>query len=76
MTILNKISGPLLSLDDACKMANITKTTLYNYVSLGHLELQFEGGMVYYRDLLRASWVAKQNQMKNGLRGAYGRRSK
>jgi hypothetical protein len=74
--MINKTSGPLLSLEDACKMANITKTSLYSYVSLGYLKLEFDGGMVYYRDLLRASWIAKQNQIANGKRSAYGRRDK
>lgn len=72
----NAVAGPLMSLDDATRLAGITKSTLHNYVNQGHLQLQFEGGMVYYRDLLRASWLAKQNQMKNGVAGAYKRKAK
>jgi predicted site-specific integrase-resolvase len=71
----NNNLGPLLTLGDAADRAGISKATIYNYVNLGYLEVHFEGGMVYYRDLLRASWEAKQNQMKNGSTRAYGRGS-
>lgn len=57
--------GPLVTINDAAKMAEIHKATISKYVQEGWLDLQFEGTMVYYRDLLRASWIAKQNQMKN-----------
>jgi phage pi2 protein 07 len=76
LQLTNKTAGPMMSLDDACEKAGISKATLYNYVNQGHLELQFDGGVVYYRDLLRASWLAKQNQMKNGVEGAYKRKAK
>lgn len=63
--------GPLLLINEAVEMAGITRYTLTKYVKAGYLDLQFGGEMVYYRDLLRASWVAKQNQQKNS--GSYQR---
>lgn len=57
--------GPFLLIKDAIKMADITRNTLMKYVNAGYLELHYNGQMVYYRELLEASWIAKKNQMKN-----------
>lgn len=57
-------NGPLLTISDAAKQAGITKATIYSYIQKGYLPTHMEGFMVYYRDLLRASWTAKQLHLK------------
>jgi hypothetical protein len=61
----NKVSGPLLTVNEACAKAGISLTSLRSYVKKGHLEVHFEGGMVYYRDLLRAAWTVANGKKRS-----------
>jgi hypothetical protein len=60
MTNLNQTKGPFLTVEEAATMAGINRATINNYAKRGYLELHHEGGMVYYRDLLRAAWSNTQ----------------
>lgn len=63
-----KSRGPFVPVGDAVKMADISMQSLRNYVDKGYLELHFAGGMVYYRELLEAAWMAKQDHLNNSGR--------
>jgi DNA-binding transcriptional MerR regulator len=64
--MINK--GPFLPVKEAVKMAGINIQSLRNYEARGYLELHFAGGMVYYRDLLKAAWRAQQDHMEKSGR--------
>ena len=70
--------GELLPTKDAAKKADISMNTLKSYKENGHLEcINIDGyEFVYYRDLLRASWKAKQIQIRNGKIAAYRKHGK
>jgi DNA-binding transcriptional MerR regulator len=63
MTQANRAKGPLVTISDAARMADISTETIRKYVNQGILKTEFDGGMVYYRELLRASWETKQRHM-------------
>ena len=62
--------GPLVLISEAAEMAEISTTTIRRYEGRGYLEDQWIEGagvpMVYYRDVLRASWKAKLAMKENG----------
>jgi hypothetical protein len=53
-------SGPLVTISDAAKMGGIHRETIRKYIAAGYLETHMDGFMVYYRDVLRAAWIADQ----------------
>ena len=63
MTQINRTKGPLISISDAAKMGDVSQETIRKYVKQGILETEFDGGMIYYRELLKASWETKQRHM-------------
>jgi predicted site-specific integrase-resolvase len=63
MTQINRTKGPLVTIKDAAKMAGISPETIRKYVHQGILKTEFDGGMVYYRELLKASWETKQRHL-------------
>jgi len=46
-------------------MADISTETIRKYVNQGMLKTEFDGGMVYYRELLKASWETKQRHVNS-----------
>ena len=60
--------GPLMTVKEAAAMGGITTASIYNYEKEGYLKFVEIAGfrVVYYRDVLRASWEAKQNNIKAG----------
>lgn len=53
----------------AAQKGGITVTSIYNYEKNGHLQfVEMPDGIrvVYYRDVLRAAWLAKQCQFNGG----------
>ena len=70
--------GELLTPKSAAKKADISMNTLRSYIENGHLEYVDVAGydFVYYRDLLRAAWKAKQVQIRNGKIASYRRHGK
>lgn len=53
--------GSLMSIKEAARVGETTTASIYNYIENGYLEpVMIEGyQLVYYRDVLRASWEAK-----------------
>jgi len=70
--------GDLLPTKDAAKKADISMNTLKSYKENGHLEYVDIDGyeFVYYRDVLRAAWKAKQIQIRNGKIASYRKHGK
>jgi len=60
--------GPLMTVREAAYKGGITAASIYNYEKNGYLEFVDVAGyqVVYYRDVLRASWAAKQGQASGG----------
>lgn len=67
-----------MTIGDAAKKAEVSVTTVYTYIKQGHLKTVDVGGydLIYYRDLLRAAWAAKQVQVRNGKIASYRRHGK
>ncbi len=57
--------GPLVTIDEAARLGGVSKETIRIYIKTGQLQTHVNGLMVYYRDLLRASWVAKQRHISS-----------
>lgn len=70
--------GELLTPKDAAKKAEVSLHTLKNWQQQGHLEYIDIAGydFVYYRDVLRAAWAAKQVQIRNGKIASYRKHGK
>lgn len=60
--------GPLVTIKEAARMGDISMPSIYNYEKRGYLKfVDIEGyTLVYYRDVLRASWEAKQETIRAG----------
>jgi len=60
--------GPLVPIREAARMGGISIPSVYNYEKNGYLKfVDIEGiTLVYYRDVLRASWQAKQESIRAG----------
>lgn len=58
-------NGPLMTLAEAANKAGIKRVTLNSYIEKGYLNTHVGGMMVYYRDVLRASWIAYEYHRKN-----------
>ena len=60
--------GPLVPIREAARMGGISIPSVYNYEKNGYLKfVDIEGiTLVYYRDVLRASWEAKQETIRAG----------
>lgn len=61
-----------MTIREAAERGGITTASIYNYEKDGHLQfVEMPGGfrVVYYRDVLRASWAAKQSQSNGGRKG-------
>lgn len=59
--------GLLMSRIQAAKKAGVDPSVINKYVAKGYLEpIVLEGyEFVYYRDVLKASWKATQDQSRN-----------
>lgn len=60
---MTTFKGPFITVRDAANLGGITINSINSYAEKGYLELHFNGAMVYYRDVLRASWIAKQEHL-------------
>lgn len=56
--------GPLMTLSDAARKAGIHQRTIAAYVTKGYLPTYIDGTVVYYRDVLRASWLVSEKHRK------------
>ena len=54
--------GPLMTIQEAAKRGGISVPAIYGYEKSGYLQfVEIDGfRVVYYRDVLRASWAAKE----------------
>lgn len=69
-------TGPLMSIGDAAKKAGIHRVTINSYIQKGYLNTYMDGYLVYYRDVLRASWMAYQSLKNNSGKASknYGKK--
>ena len=70
--------GSLLPIADAARKAGIHRVTINSYIEKGYLETHLDGYMVYYRDVLRASWMAYESLKNNSGKASknYGKKKK
>jgi predicted site-specific integrase-resolvase len=64
--------GPLMTIKEAAEKGGITTASIYNYEKNGYLQfVEMPGGfrVVYYRDVLRAAWAARQGSISGGQKG-------
>lgn len=54
-----------MTIGDAARKAGVHRETIRSYIEKGYLSTHMEGMLVYYRDVLRASWVAYESLKKN-----------
>lgn len=68
--------GPLMSISDAARKAGIHRVTINSYIEKGYLTTHMDGFLVYYRDVLRASWMAYESLKKNSGKASknYGKK--
>lgn len=59
-----------MTIEGAAKKAGITKAKVNSYIEKGYLLAHLGGFMIYYRDLLRASWVETDLQLKESGQSA------
>lgn len=61
--------GPLMSLTQAAKKAEVSTESLRVWHKEGYFDYVYVADMrmVYYRDILRASWARKQNHKGKGV---------
>jgi len=57
--------GQLMTVPQAAKKSGLAETTIRRYATKGYLEKHRIGQnvFVYYRELLRASWIADQKDL-------------
>lgn len=60
--------GPLMSMSQAARKAGVSTESLRVWHKEGYFDYVYiaEMRMVYYRDILRASWARKQNHKGKG----------
>lgn len=65
-----------MTLDDAAKAAGVHRRTIAAYIEKGYLQTHLGGTVVYYRDVLRASWMAYESLKKNSGKASknYGKK--
>ena len=65
-----------MTIADAAKKAGIHRVTINSYIEKGYLETHMDGYMVFYRDVLRASWMANEAHKKNSGKASknYGKK--
>lgn len=73
-----KSTGPLVTIGEAAKMAGVHRVTINKYIEKGYLPTHMDGFLVYYRDVLRASWMADESHKKNSGKASsnYGKKKK
>lgn len=67
-----------MTIGDAARKASVHRVTVNAYIEKGYLPTYLDGTMVYYRDLLRASWMAAQEHKKKSGKASpnYGKKKK
>ena len=55
----------------AAEKAGLSVSAIHNYIAKGYMEPIVIDGyeFVYYRDVLRASWIASQKDLSNRFKG-------
>ena len=66
-----------MTIKGAAEKGGITPASIYNYEKEGYLKfVEIDGfRVVYYRDVLRASWEAKQQNVRAGKTLGTGRKA-
>lgn len=62
------VKGPIMSITEAAKKAGVTRETVRLWYNKGFFDFVYIDGvkLLYYRDILRASWKAKENRKGRG----------